>query len=129
MNSNAVTNNRRKLKSLPHPRKEGRNIVIQLDIDKYQRGVQELQFSVVGKLVLWRWEEIQTNMALKTKFEAVWGIKDFKVIRIQGTTYHILLKSVYNQGIVMAKGMTNIKLGIFRVSCWYPGFVSSNHNG
>lgn len=37
------------MKPTAEPRREGGNIIVQLDIEDYIRGVQDLQFSVVGR--------------------------------------------------------------------------------
>lgn len=64
---------------------------------------------MVGRLILQQGEEFSTNMELKTKLEAIWGIKEFKLIRMQGGSYHILLWSVEDQGAIMVMGVINIK--------------------
>lgn len=66
-------------------------------------------------------------MILKNKLEMAWGIKNSKVIPMKGGIYHILLMSVEDQGMVMAMVVINMRLGIFRVSRWFPGFDSTNY--
>lgn len=86
---------------------------------KNTRGVfWELQFSVVGRLMLQHGEEAPINIILENKIEASWGLTNFKLI---------LLNSLEDQGIVMAKGTFNTRPGIFRASRWSPGFDPINH--
>lgn len=40
------------LKPLLIPRVEGGNIVVELDLEEYLQGIEELQYSVVGRLIL-----------------------------------------------------------------------------
>lgn len=110
------------LKLIAALRREGGNIVAELDVENYSRDVQELQYSVVGKLTMMQGEMAPTNMNIKKKLQAAWGLKDFKVIPLRGGVYHILLDSLQDQSIVMAKGASNMHPGVFSVSRWYPGF-------
>lgn len=80
------------LKPITTPRREGGNIIIQLDFNDYRRGVQDLQFSVVGMLSLPRGEALPTNMNLKPSLEVAWGFANFRVISLKGV-YHFLLIS------------------------------------
>lgn len=40
----------RRMKSLLASRREGGNVVVELDVDDYKKGMHELQFNIMGKL-------------------------------------------------------------------------------
>lgn len=61
----------RLMKSISAPRREGGNIVVELDVDKYKKGVAKLQFSIVGRISIQRGESLPMNMVLKEKLEAM----------------------------------------------------------
>lgn len=42
------------LKPLPNPRLVGGNIVVEVDKEDYQRGIEKLKYSVIGRLSLQR---------------------------------------------------------------------------
>lgn len=102
-------------------------MVVQLDIEDYRRGVQDLQYSVVARFSCQRGEEPPTNMNLKKTLEALWDFNSFKVIHLKGAIYHILLNAFDHQSSVMAMGAVNVKPGILRFSRWKPGIDVSNY--
>lgn len=53
------------LKPLPIPRVEGGNVVVEIDEDDNHKGVNELMFSVVGKLSLQNGEVAPSTLDLK----------------------------------------------------------------
>lgn len=55
----------RKLKPIVVSRREGGNIMVELDVDDYHMGVKELQHSVALRLVLQKGDDIPINMAHK----------------------------------------------------------------
>lgn len=67
-------------KPIAAPRKEGENIIVELDVDDYRRGARELQFSVFGRLSLQRGEMIQTNIVMKEK------LKQLEILKFQGNS-------------------------------------------
>lgn len=77
---------------------------MELDVKDYRGVVRELQFSVVGRLSLQHGEMVPTNIVVKEKPGATWGLKNFKVIPLKGGVYHILLYSQEDQSLVMTKG-------------------------
>lgn len=62
----------RVVKPLAVPRYEGGNLVIELDEDDYLKGVDELKFSVVGKLYFPKSCEHLTTMEIKNKLGLIW---------------------------------------------------------
>lgn len=54
-------------KPIPKSRREEGNIVIDLDVDGYRKGVQELIYSVVGRLSLQRGDNKYISKAVKEK--------------------------------------------------------------
>lgn len=99
---------------------------MQFDVEEYWKGIQKLQFSMVGRLTLKQGGSIPTNRILKNKLEEIWGIKNFKVILMKGKIYHVLLNSVKDQGIVISMRVINTRPGFFHVSRLFPGFDSTN---
>lgn len=72
-------------------------------------------------------EIASTNLKLKRKLEALWGIANFKVILGKGGVFHILLNYFQDQGMVIAKGAGNLKSGVHRVSRWHQEFDPINY--
>lgn len=60
------------LKQPSTPRYKGGNLVVDLNEEKYMRGVDKLKFSVVGKLFLRRGAPTPTTMQLKSKLGESW---------------------------------------------------------
>lgn len=50
------------MKSAIGPRFEGGNVVVEVDADEYYKGVQDLRFSVVGRLTVQRGENLPTTI-------------------------------------------------------------------
>lgn len=46
---------------------------MQLDIEDYRKGVEELKFSVIARLSMQRVQDVPTNKELKEKLETYWG--------------------------------------------------------
>lgn len=40
------------IKSIPTPRLEGGNIVVELDVDDYENRIKDLKYSVVGRVTI-----------------------------------------------------------------------------
>lgn len=79
------------LKPISNPRLEWGNIVVVVDDDGYCRGIDELKFSIIGRLSLHRSKSIPNMMELRTKLGIIWGIQDFKVIPLGKGMFHILM--------------------------------------
>lgn len=56
------------MKPLAIPQFEGDNLVVDLDEDDYNVGIEELQFSVVGHLFLSRGSSALTTMSLRANY-------------------------------------------------------------
>lgn len=78
--------------------------MIELDVDEYKKGIEDLKFSIVGKLPLQFEHEIPTNKAIKEKLESTRGIQDFKLIMLSVGVYHIMFSSLQGQSLAMSKG-------------------------
>lgn len=84
------------MKLIAPPRREGGNIIVQLDIEDYSRGVSYLQYSVVARLFIQREEVPPTNMNLKARLESAWQFNNFKVILLNGDQsyyYYFFIRS------------------------------------
>lgn len=110
------------MKQIAVPRREGGNVVVKLDVEDYKKGVEELKFSIVGRLSLQRGQDPPTNKFLRQKLEEFLGCKQFKLIPLKGGIYHVLFNSLQDQALAMTKGAINIKPGVLRICRWYPGF-------
>lgn len=55
------------LKPISAPRMAGGNVVIEIDEEEYHRGVDELKYSVIGKLTLSHGEEAPTTKEIRRK--------------------------------------------------------------
>lgn len=62
------------IKHLSLLRIEGGNIVVEVDKEQYQKGINEPNYSVVGRLSLQKGDLIPTTMELRCKLEALWKI-------------------------------------------------------
>lgn len=65
------------LKPIVLPRFEGGNVVVEIDEEDYQKGVNEIQYSVVGQLRLQKGELLPTTLELRSKLEAIWNFDNF----------------------------------------------------
>lgn len=54
---------------------EGGNLTVDLDEEDYRKGVEELKFSIVGRLFLLKRSIMPTIMELKNKMMEIWGIQ------------------------------------------------------
>lgn len=106
---------------------EGGNILVDVDEDDSKKIVDELRFSAIGHIFLHKCEISPTTLELKEKVQSIWGIENLKVISLGRGVYHVLLHCITYQSLAMAQGSTFTKLGMLRISCWYPGFNPNNH--
>lgn len=60
--------------------------MVNLDVKDYEKGVEELRHSVVGRLFLPRGHVMLTTMELKAKLVSVWGLENFRLILMGETT-------------------------------------------
>lgn len=91
---------------------------MELDVEEYKKGVEELMFSVIGRNYLQKGKAAPTTIELRAKLAATWGMESFKLIPIGGGMSHILLKSMEEQSLILSHGLTNLPCGIFRVVQW-----------
>lgn len=84
-----------RLKQIAARRREGGNVIVDLDVEEYRKGVEYLKFSIVGRLSLQRGEDFPTNKTIREKLEAFWGLSDFKLIPLKGGIYHVLFSSMH----------------------------------
>lgn len=103
----------------------GENIVVEVDDIDYCKGVEELQFSVVGRLSLQRGLNIPTAMEVKSKLAEVWKISNFKVIPLDKMMLHFLLYSLKDQCKALSVGSVFMKPGLMGFNRWVPGFSVS----
>lgn len=68
------------LRQFSTPRIEGGNVVIELDVEDYERGIQDLKFSVIAKLTIQKGEEAPTTLQLKEKLVQALEVSAFKLI-------------------------------------------------
>lgn len=103
------------------------NIIVELDVDDYEKGIEELQFSIIGRLSIQRSEAVPTTLALRRKLDKVLKIQDYKIIPYGRGIYHILLHLMEDQAMVMSRGLVHLHPGIIGFTRWYPGFTPQNH--
>lgn len=82
------------LKPFSIPRVEGGNVIVDLDDDDYSPGIEELQFSVVGRLFLPRTAAVPTTMNLRAKLSVAWGLDSFKLVPMGGGLHHVILQTM-----------------------------------
>lgn len=112
----------RPMRTLSIPIYEGDNLIVDLDEEEYLKGIDDLKYSVVGRLYLRRGIFPPTTMDLKKKLMGVWGIESCKIVPMGSGHFHVIFNSFEDQSSAMAHGPVNISPGIVRVSRWYPGF-------
>lgn len=71
------------LKLVCLPRLEGGNVIVEIGEDEYYKGVNDLQFSMVGRLILKKGETPPTTIELQTKLLLFQKIESFKVIPLE----------------------------------------------
>lgn len=109
------------------PRMERENIIVKVDEGDYKKAVDELRFSVIGRLFLHKGEIAPSTLELKERLQALWSIENLKVILLGRCVYHVLLHNMIDQSLVMDQGTTLTKPGMLRISRWYPDFNLNNH--
>lgn len=62
----------------------------------YNKGIEELCFSVVRRLTIQNGELLPPTLTLKEKLQSIQGIERFKIIPLGRGVYHILLHSMAN---------------------------------
>lgn len=100
------------LKPIQNPRVEGGNIVVIVDGEDYNRGVEELQFSIIGRFSLQRNEEMPNTMEIKKKLSNLWRMGDFKVIALGKGLFHIQLHNLQDQTKALTGGAVYLKPGV-----------------
>lgn len=81
------------LKPFLIPRYKGGNLIVELDEDDYNKGIQDLQFSIVDCLFLPRTSTAPTTMSLRSKLAATWGMESFKLVSLGGGLHHVIFLS------------------------------------
>lgn len=104
------------LKPIALPRVEGGNVVVKIDEENYQKGVNELQYSVVRRLSLQKGEMLPTTLELRAKLIVIWKFDKFQLIPMGKGIYHVLLHTMNAHSFSI--GALYMKLGVFRTSCW-----------
>lgn len=99
--------------------------MVEVDEKDYQRGVEELNFSVMGRLPLHRGDLIPTTIELKNKLVHCLKIVDIKGIPLGNGLFHILLHSLRDQCKALTVGSVFLKLGVMRFNRWLQGFNAS----
>lgn len=98
-----------------------------MDIADYERGVEELKFSLVGRVTIQSGETIPTTFDLKKKLEDVLKMIDFKEVPYGWGVYYLLLYSMEDQVLVMSQGPIHTYLGVIEFTRWFPGFNPQCH--
>lgn len=55
------------LKPISAPKVVGKNVVVELHIEEYKKGVEQLMFSFIGKLFVPRRDPIPTTIEIKAR--------------------------------------------------------------
>lgn len=82
-------------------------------MEEYKKGVDELQFSVVGRNYLQKGKEAPTTMELKMNLASNWGLENFKLIPMGGGLLHVLLKIMEEKSRALSHGPVNLPSRIF----------------
>lgn len=110
------------LKPLSAPTMAGGNIVVEIDEEEYRSGVEDLKYSVIGKLSISRGDEAPTTMEIKEILMSFWNIVELKVIPLGRGVFHILLTNMKDQCIALAAGPIMFNSGVMRLNRWIPGY-------
>lgn len=113
------------LKPISNPKVVGGNVVVEVDAEEYKRGVENLKFSVIGRLSVHRDDSLPTTMEVKEKLVEGLKIEDMKVIAMGKGVFHIILSCLNDQCKALTAGSLFLKPGILRFSRWLPGFTTS----
>lgn len=68
--------------NIPHV--EGGNLIVELDMEAYNRDVEELRYSVVGQNFIQKGNSTPTTMDLKAKLASKWGFEEVRIIPMEG---------------------------------------------
>lgn len=100
------------------------SIIIEVDDEEYHRVVEELKFSVVGKLNLKRGDPIPTTMEISRKLCEFWKIPNLKVIPLGEGTFHVLLCNLKDRCKALSVSSVFLKQDFLRINRWVPGYSS-----
>lgn len=101
--------------------------MVELDIEEYEKWIQDLSFSVVSHITLPRGAIWPTNQSIKQKLLEAWNISHCKVIPYGKGLYHIVLFSMEDQAAAMIQGAVNLHPSVIRVHRWYLGYTPVTH--
>lgn len=94
------------------PRRECGNVIVELDVEDYQRGIEDLKINVVAKLTIQRGKAMPTTLELKDKLVHSLDLSTFKLIPYGGGLYHALLHTIEDRAKIISKGPIQTHPGI-----------------
>lgn len=77
--------------------------------------MEELKFSIVGRLFLPKGSAVPTTMELKNMSIELWGIQGCQLVPMGRDHFHVIFTPVVDQSLVLVFGPTNMTPGIFKV--------------
>lgn len=84
---------------------EGGYIFVDLDVRDYEKGTEELKFSVVGRLMIQKGEIFPTTLMLKKKLDEAPTNQKSKIVPYKRGIYHILLHLMNDQASIMSQSV------------------------
>lgn len=103
--------------------RKGDYISIKIDDSLVQRGVSQLQHTLIGRVSLAPGDKPYTLDDLKLKLDRIWGISgSWILIPLGKGFYNIQLPGNAERERILDKRFWNLKPGILRVQHWTPGF-------
>lgn len=76
------------------PRMERGNIAIQINEVEYDRGVEEIQHNVIGRIFHHRGEVMLSTMEIRGHLELIWKTSKFMIIPIGRGYFHIFIDNM-----------------------------------
>lgn len=99
-------------------------MTVELDVEEYKKGVEELRFSAMGRLFIPRNDPIPTTMEIKAKLVEGFHIEDLKIIAMGRGLFHLILNNLEDQCKILSAGSLFMKPGIFCFNRWMLGFAT-----
>ncbi|KAL8542608.1 hypothetical protein ACS0TY_003478 [Phlomoides rotata] len=103
--------------------RKGEFLSVTLDATLVKRGVEELQNSLIARLIMARGEEPYSLEDLSRKLEATWNIYGgWKLVPIGRGYYIVQLPNLDDRDIILGRSTWSLKPGVVRVQRWVRDF-------
>lgn len=105
-----------------NPKVVGGNVVVELDVDEYKKGVEQLMYNAIGRLSVPRSEPLPSTMEIQAKLLEGFWIEEVKVIAMGKSFFHLIFNNLDDQCKILSEGSFFLKPVFMCFTRWVPGF-------